>query len=146
MLPQEMVDLFAQLAQPRLMELLKLKVQHVYDPAPGRPPARFLAEGREISLDKLKKTTQPYKNIERFVSEERVMAYVVDPGLVPIVKAILLDVRGRRLLVSRKVAPLKEETEGSVAHLSDFGLRIVLHSDPNTGESQVTWECFYGVA
>jgi hypothetical protein len=146
MLPQEMVDLFAELAQPRLLELLKLKVPHVYDPAPGRPPARVLAEGHDIALDKLKKTTQPYKNIERFVSSERVMNYIIDPGLIPIVKAILLDVRGRRLLATRKLAPLKGEAEGAMAHLSGFGMRIVLHADPNTGEWQVTWECFYGVA
>jgi hypothetical protein len=144
--PQAMVDLFAELAKPRLMELLKLKsAQHIYDPEPARAPAKFLHEGREIPLGKLIQTSQPYKNIERFVSDERVMAYIVDPGLVPIVKSILLDVRGRRLLVSRRVAPAAADKGGVVAHADGFGMRIVLHVDPLSQEAQVIWECLYGV-
>jgi hypothetical protein len=142
---QAMADLFAELAQPRLMELLKLKsARHAYDPEPARAPAKSLHEGREILLSKLIQTAQPYKNIERFVSDERVMAYIVDPGLIPIVKSILLDARGRRLLVSRKVAP-GADGEGAVAHVDGFGIRIVVQIDAASQEARVTWECLYGV-
>jgi len=141
-----MVDLFARLAKPRLMELLRLKgVRHVFDPAMGRASGKFLEEGCEISLDKLRKTTQPYRDIERFVSDGRVMNFIIDPGLVPIVKSILLDVRGRQVLVTRKVGPDGAAIEGAVAHLDGFGMRIVLRFDPDKGESEVTWECLYGV-
>ena len=57
-----MADLFAKLAKPRLMALLRLSsVEHLYDPTPGREPATFLYQGREISLGKLLQTTQPHK-------------------------------------------------------------------------------------
>jgi hypothetical protein len=142
---QAMVDLFAELAKPRLMELLKLKsAQHVYDPEPARAPSKSLHEGREIVLSKLVKTAQPYKNIERFVADERVMTYIIDPGLVPIVKSILLDARGRRLLVTRRVASAADQ-EGAVAHLDGFGMRILLQIDSASQEAQVIWECVYGV-
>jgi hypothetical protein len=144
--PQAMADLFARLGKPRLMELLKLKsVQHLYDPTPGRAPARFLHEGVEIALDKMVKAVQPYKDIGRFVADERVMTYVIDPGLVPIVKSILLDIRGRRFLVTRRVAS-KALSEGAVAHLQGFGLRVALSFDENSQETEVVWECLYGVA
>jgi hypothetical protein len=32
---QEIVDLFAKVAKPRLIDLLKLKVRHVYETIPG---------------------------------------------------------------------------------------------------------------
>ena len=102
MSPQALAELFAKVAKPRLLDLLKLKsVEHVYDPTPGRAPASFLYQGREISL-KLHKTTQPYKDVLRFVSAEKVQAYILDPGLLPAVKSILTDVRGRRVLVTRR--------------------------------------------
>ena len=143
---QAMVDLFADLAQPRLIELLKLKsAEHVYDPEPARAPAKSLHDGREITL-KLIQAVQPYKNIERFVSDERVMTYIVDPGLIPVVKSILLDVRGRRWLVSRKVAPGPREKADAVAHLAGFGMRIVLNFEVATQETKLTWECLYGVS
>jgi len=143
--PQAMADLFAKLAEPRLMELLKLRsVQHVYDPTPGRAPAKFHDGTREVAVDKMVKAVQPYKDIERFVSDERVMTYIVDPGLVPIVKSISLDIRGRRLLVTRRVAS-KSLTEAAVAHLEGFGLRVVLSFDENGQETHVAWECLYGV-
>ena len=141
--PQAIADFFAKMAKPRLLGLLKLKsIEHMYDPMPGRAPAKFVYQGREISL-KLHKTTQPYKDILRFVSEERVQAFILDPGLLPAVKAILTDVRGRRLLVTRKVGP-KELEKGAVGHLDGFGMRVVLQMVPGD-EWHVTWECLYGV-
>jgi hypothetical protein len=144
--PQAMADLFAKLAKPRLMDLLRLKsVEHIYDPTPGRAPAKFLHKGREISLDKLQKTSQPYKDIHRFVSEDRVQAFILDPGLLPAVKSILIDVRGRRLLATRKVGPKEAAENAAVSHLDGFGMRIVLRLDPSTNECTLGWECLYGV-
>jgi len=141
--PQAMVDLFARLAKPRLMGLLRLNsIEHIYDPMPGRAPAKVLHQGREISL-KLHKTSQPYKDILRFVSEDRVQAYILDPGLLPAVKAILTDVRGRRLLVTRKVGPKDALEKAAVGYLDGFGMRIVLQLDES--DYQLGWECLYGV-
>ncbi len=141
-----MVDLFAELAQPRLLELLRLKsAEHIYDPEPARAPAKSLHDGHEITL-KLIQSVQPYKHIERFVSDERVMTYIVDPGLIPVVKSILLDVRGRRWLLTRKVAPAPREKADAVAHLAGFGMCIVLNFDAASQETKLTWECVYGVA
>jgi hypothetical protein len=145
--PQAMVNLFAKLAKPRLWELFKLKsAEHIYDPTPGRVPAKFVHDGREILLNKFPTSLQPYKDIHRFVADERVMTYVVDPGLLPIVKSLLLDVRGQKLLVTRKVGPKNGESpDAAVAHVDGFGLRIVATSDADTRETSVLWECLYGV-
>jgi hypothetical protein len=143
--PQAIVDRFARLAQPRLFELLKLTdVQHVYDPERGRAPAKSWHEGREIVLDKTVRTVQPYKNIERFLSEDRVMTYIIDPGLIPIAKSIVLNARGRKLLVTRKVASAGG-VEPIVAHLDGVGVRILQQVDRLTEETLVIWECLYGV-
>jgi hypothetical protein len=139
-----MADLFAKLAKPRLLDLLRLKsVEHIYDPTLGRAPSKFVHQGVEISL-KLHKTTQPYRDIQRFLSEEKMQSYILDPGLLPVVKSILTDVRGRRVLVTRKVAPKDALENGAVGHLDGFGMRVVLLVDFGD-EWQVTWECLYGV-
>lgn len=141
-----MAEWIVKMAKPRLMDLLKLKsVEHVYDPTPGRAPAKSVYQGREILLDKLHQTSQPYRDLQRFVSEEKVQGYILDPGLIPLVKSILTDVRGRRLLVTRKVAPKDASENAAVGHLDGFGMRVVLRVDRNE-EWQVTWECLYGVA
>ena len=142
-----MVNLIAKRAQPRLMELLKLKsTQHIYDPVPGKQPGKFIVVtgtdgGREVVIDKLKQTTQPYVGIERFVSDERIMSYIIDPGLVPIVKALLTDARGRRFLYTRKL----NSTPEIAADLDGFGLRITLTVNERSDETELTWECLYGV-
>src|SRR5258708_7449758 len=102
---QETVDRFAVLAEPRLRSLLRLRnVRHVYAPTPGALKSTVVEEGREITLDKLKRATQPYRDISRFLSDERVMRAIIDPGLLPIVTALSKDIAGRNLLVTRKVA------------------------------------------
>jgi hypothetical protein len=138
MLPDEhaqaMVDRFAQLAKPRLLELLQLKdTQLMYTPNAG-----------DVSAYKTVKTTQPYKNIERFLGDDRVMPYIVDPGLVPIAKAIRLEVRGRKLLATRNV-PAKQTASGVAAYVDGFGIRISMSFDAVTQETKVTWECLYRV-
>jgi len=144
--PQEVADFFARLAKPRLMELLKLQnVEFLYDATPGRAPATHIYQGKEIPL-KVHKASQPYKDIHRFVNEEKVQNFILDPGLVPLVKAIKTDIRGRRLLMTRKVDRKNEAEKGPVAHLDGFGMRVLLQLDFKTEEWHVIWECLYGFA
>ncbi len=142
-----MVNLFAQLAKRRLPELLKLKsAEHIYDPVAGKQPGKFIVYtgndgGKEVVIDKVKKTVQPYVAIERFVAEERIQSYIIDPGLLPIVKAILTDARGCRFLYTRKLSGAPD----IFADVDGFGLRITLSENPRTQETELTWECLYGV-
>ena len=144
MTEQEIVDYFARMAKPRLGELLRLKAQHVYDDTPGRAGSTSMAGSQPVKLQ-LTRTVQPYASIERFATEEKAMGFVVNPGLVPLVKAIALDVRGRQWLVTRKVAATDGD-RGVVAHVDGYGVRILMHHDAEQGDTRVTWECLYGVA
>ena len=141
---QEIVDLFARLARPRLTELLRLKAQHVYDDTPGTVGSTSTAGTAQVKL-KLTRTVQPYASIERFVAEEKAMGFVINPGLVPLVKAIALDVRGRQWLVTRRMAA-RDSDEGVTAHVDGFGVRILMHNDEDRTDTRLTWECLYGVA
>jgi hypothetical protein len=144
--PQEMADFFARLAKPRLTELLKLRnVELLYDGTPGRAQDSFFHQGKAIPL-KLQKSTQPYKDIHRFLGLEKVQDFILDPGLLPAVKAIKTDIRGREFLMTRKVARKDEAEKGPVGHLDGFGMRVLLQLDFNTQEWHVIWECLYGVA
>ena len=146
MTPQETVDRFAALAKPRFASLLRLSTaKHVHDPTPGAVNSRFVEGATSVTIDKWKRDLQPYKDLERFVSDERVMRSVVDPGLLPIAKAISKDVPGRRLLVTRRIAP-KENDRGVVSHVEGYGIRILMYFDEAAAETVVVWECLYGVA
>lgn len=146
MTPQETVDHLAVLAAPRLASLLRLSTaRHVYDPVPGAMNSRSVEAGTTITLNRWKSDRQPYKDLERFVSDERVMQSVVDPGLLPIAKAIARDVLGRRILMTRRIAA-KENDQGAVAHVPGYGIRILIHFDTVAAETIVAWECLYGVA
>jgi hypothetical protein len=139
---QDVVNRLAALAQPRLYELLRLSsARHVYDPMPGLPGAKYMAEEGEVILNGSKRAVQPYQSIERFLSQEKAISFLIEPGLLPIVKAIALDVRGRKLLVTRKPAP-RESDQGAVGYLPGFGVRLLLATGP---ETTLTWECLYGV-
>ena len=141
---QEIVDHFARLAKPRLLELLKLTVPHLYDPRPGRADAKSEANDSDVGL-KLVRTVQPYGDIQRFVAEDKVMGFVVNPGLVALIKVIAFDVRGRRLLVTRQIAP-RPDDRGVVAHVDGCGVRIMMYFDSDQNDTHVVWECLYGVA
>ena len=54
----------------RLMDLLKLKVRHVYETTPGDANSKIVIDGDEIRF-RLVRTAQPYRDIERFVAEDR---------------------------------------------------------------------------
>jgi hypothetical protein len=141
---QEIVEYFAQLAKPRLLELLRLKASHVYDPTPGKAGSKCMTEAGEVELQ-LSSSTQPYKDIERFLVEDKVMGYVITPGLLPIAKAISVEVRGRRLLVTRRIDSSEGGT-GVVAHADELGLRVSMSFDPEANETTLLWECLFGVA
>ena len=92
MTDQEIVNHIARLAKPRLLELLKLTVPHLYDPRPGRADTKSEANDSDVGL-KLVTTVQPYGDIQRFVTEDKVMGFVVNPCLVPLIKVIAFHVR-----------------------------------------------------
>jgi hypothetical protein len=139
---QETVDLFAKAAKPRLMDLLKLKVRHVYETTPGNAKSKVVIDGSAVVFKSVK-SAQPYKDIERFVAEDKVIGFVVNPGLLPIVKSISTDIRGRRMLVTRRIQA-RDDDRGVVAQLDHFGLRIMMSFDPIRSETEVVWECLYG--
>lgn len=144
MTDQEIVNEFARLARPRMLELLKLSVPHLYDPRPGRADGPPDAHDSAAGL-KLVRAIQPYGDIERFVAADKVMGFVVNPGLVPLIKVIAFDVRGRRLLVTRQPASRPGE-KGVVAHVDGCGVRVLMYYDEDDGDTKVVWECLYGVS
>jgi hypothetical protein len=144
MTDQDTVDLFARIANQRLPYLLKLQIRHVYETTPGDANSKLMIDGSEIRFKSIR-SAQPYKDIERFVAEDKVIGFVVNPGLLPIVKAISMDIRGRKMLVTRRIQARKED-KGVVAQLDHFGVRIVMSFDPIRSETEVVWECLYGVA
>jgi hypothetical protein len=141
---QEIVDFFAKAAKPRLLDLLKLKIRHVYETTPGNANSKIVIDGSEVQFKSIR-TAQPYRDIVRFAAEDKVMGFVVNPGLLPIVKALSMDIRGRRMLVTRRIAE-REDDQGAAAQLDHFGVRIQMHFDPVRKETQVVWEALYGVA
>lgn len=142
---QETVDRLAMLAEPRLRSLLRLRsVRHVYDPTPGALNSVVVENGKELSLNKLKRASQPYRNIERFFSEDKVMQYIVGPGLLPVVMALSKDILGKKLLVTRRMAA-RDGDHGVIGHLDGFGVRIMMYFDEAAGETIVEWNCLYGV-
>jgi hypothetical protein len=144
MTQQAMVDHFAILAKPRLLELLKLKVRHVYETTPGNSGSKLVVDGREVEL-RLLRTAQPYKDIERFLAEDKLIGFIVNPGVLPIVKAISMDTRGRKMLITRRIQP-RDDDNGAVAHLDHFGVRVMMFFDSDLNETQVIWESLYGFA
>ena len=97
-----------------------------------------------MTLDKLKRASQPYRHIERFLSDEKVMQYIVGPGLLPIVTALSKDILGKRLLVTRKMA-IRDDDKGVIGYLDGFGVRIMMYFDEAAWETIVEWNCLYGV-
>lgn len=141
---QAAADRFAALAKPRLATLLRLSsAQRIYEPTPGALHSTVVESGTIIALDKWSRGVQPYKDLERFAGDDRVVQSIIDPGLLPIAKAISKDVLGRRLLVTRRIAP-KENDKGAIAHVEGYGIRVVVYQEDD--DTVVAWECLYGVA
>jgi len=135
MTDQEIVDHIALMAKPRFMELLRLKIPHVYDDTPG---------GQKAGL-KLVKAVQPYASIERFMQEDKLVGFVINPGLLPIVKAISLDIRGKQSLLTRRIAS-RPGDQGAIAHIDGFGVRVQMFYDEDEGDTHIVWECLYAVS
>jgi hypothetical protein len=143
---QETVNRLALLAKPRLSTLLRLSTaKHIYDPLPGAINSESVEAGERVVLSQWQRSQQPYKDLERFLGDERVMQSVIDPGLLPIAKAIARDVLGRRILVTRRIAAKKND-RGVIAHVEGYGIRILLYEDTDAGDIIVAWECLYCVA
>jgi hypothetical protein len=87
---------------------------------------------------------QPYKDIERFVAEDSVIGFIVNPGLLPIAEAISTNIRGRKMLVTRRIQALDDD-KGVIADLDHFGVRITMSFDPVRNETRLVWETLYGV-
>jgi len=142
---QETVDRLAAKAKPRLTSLLRLRnVKHVYDPTPGALNSSIVEDGAKFVLDKLKRASQPYRDIQRFLSDEKVMQFVVGPGLLPVVTALSKDIAGKRLLVTRRIAA-RDGDKGVIGHLDGFGIRIMMYFDEAAGDTILEWDCLYGV-
>jgi hypothetical protein len=110
----------------------------------GDANSKIVIDGNEIQFKSVR-SVQPYREIERFVAEDKVIGFVVNPGLLPIVKAISMDIRGRKMLVTRRIQA-SDEDRGVVAQLDHFGIRIMMSFDPVRSETLVVWECLYGFA
>ena len=133
------------LAKPRLTSLLRLRsVRHAYDPTPGELNSSFAEDGHVFTLNKFKRASQPYRDIHRFLADEKVMPYIIDPGLLPVVTALSKDIAGRKALGTRRVA-VKPDDRGVAGHVHGFGVRIVMYFDEVAGETIVEWTCLYGV-
>jgi len=142
---QETVDRIAVLAGPRVTALLRLRsVRHIYDPTPGALNSTFVENDAKVSLDKMKTASQPYKDIERFLVEEKVGQYIVGPGVLPVVTALSQAIMRKTLLVTRRLSASRSD-RGVVAHVEGFGIRIMMHFDETAGETILVWQCLFGV-
>ena len=144
MTEQAIVEYFAKAAKPRLMELLRLRVRHVYEMTPGEAKSKLVVDGFAVEFKSVR-TEQPYKDIERFAAADKVIGFVVNPGLLPIVKAITLDMRGRSMLVTRHIQA-RAGDRGVIAQLEEFGIRLLMVFDSTQNETRLIWEALYGVA
>lgn len=129
MTAQETADRIAFLAASRILALVRLSTAtHVYDPTPGTAtPTRH---------------EQRYRDLDRFMTDERVIGSVIDPGLLPIAKGISRAVLGQRILTTRRIAAKKND-QGSFAHVVGYGIRIGIRRDEE--DTVVAWECLCGV-
>ena len=105
----------------------------------------MVEDGKEFALDKWKRTSEPYRDIQRFFSDAKMMQYIIDPGILPVAMALSKDIMGKKVLVTRRVAG-RDGDKGAIGHLGDFGLRIMMYTDETSGETIVEWNCLYGVA
>lgn len=101
--------------------------------------------GQQVTLDRMKSISQPYSDLRRFVSDERVMQYIVDPGLLPLATSMTKDITGKKLLVTRRVG-LRAGDRGAIAHVPGVGIRIRMYLDQDAEETILVWDCLYGVA
>jgi hypothetical protein len=141
---QPTADRFAALASARMATMFQLRsTVHVYDPEPGDVNSVSIALGKKVVLKDWRRAEQPYRDLDRFSTEERVMQHVIDRGLLPIVTTLSKEIMGKKLLVTRRPSPRKSDL-GVVAHLDGYGIRIEVHFDAAAEDVIVAWECLYG--
>lgn len=141
---QQMVELFASHASIRLPQLLRLRCEHFFDAVPGQAADSTATPVGPVRL-RQGTTSQPYRTIERFANLEHVIGFIVNPGLIPIVKSLTVAAQGKKILVTRRLAIPPADTD-VFAHLVGFGVRLKLHFEPESQESVLTWDWLYGVA
>lgn len=135
-----MVERLAILAKPRIDSLLTLQSgQHLYDPAPGRLNDVSAING--MVTNRFKQALQPYRDLSAFTTDERIMPHIVDAGLIPIVKALLQELRGHPWLLTRNFAT---RGVGAVARIEGIGIRIRIYTDEDADDTIVAWEALYG--
>src|SRR5579872_2122298 len=95
---QETLDRLAVLAKPHFSGLLRLRsARHIYEPTPGTLNSKVVVDGHTLTLDKLKRASQPYRHIERFLSTEKIMQYIIGPGVLPVVTALSKEIMGKKV-------------------------------------------------
>ncbi len=143
---QETVDKLALLAQQRLSNLLRLQsVQHFHEPTPGKLMDLSTHNGIPLVANRLKEALEPYKDLSRFTTEERIMSRVIDIGLLPIVTALMQEIRSKKFLLTRNIAPRRTD-RGVSAHIEGIGVRVSLYLEESSGDTIVAWHCLYGSA
>ena len=140
---QPTADRFAVLATARMATMFQLRsAEHFYDPTPGDVNSVTVVGGKDVVLRQFRRAEQPYRDLSRFATDERVMQHVIDRGLLPIVTALSKEILGKRLLVTRRPSPRKGD-KGVVAHLGGYGIRVEIHFDAVAEDIIVAWECLY---
>ena len=141
---QPTADRFAKLATARMASMFQLRsTEHVYDATPGDVNSVTLALGKEVVLKHWRRVEEPYRDLNRFSTDERVMQHIIDRGMLPIVTTLAKEIMGKKLLVTRRPSPRKGD-RGVVAHLEGYGIRIKIHFDAAAEDTIVAWECLYG--
>jgi hypothetical protein len=122
------------------MDLLKLKVRHVYETTPGNVNSKFVIDGCEVDF-RLLRTAPPYKDIGRFLATDNLISF---PACFQSSKQFRWTPVGEKCW-SRK-AHARDDDKSLVAHIDHFGIRVMISFDSVLNEAQVVWESLYGVA
>ena len=59
---------------------------------------------------------------------DKLISFLVNPGVLAIVKAISTDIRGRKMLVTRKIQA-RDDDKGMVARIDHFEIRVMMSFD-----------------
>ncbi len=101
--------------------------------------------GMTLVANRMKEALEPYKDLSRFTTEERIMSRVIDIGLLPIVTAMMQEIRTKKFLLTRNIAKEKSDYR-AYAHIEGIGVRVSVYLDLKSGDTIVAWHCLYGTA
>ena len=116
-------------------------MQHIYDPTPGKLHDTTVVDGLTLVANRFKQALQPYRDLNAFTTDERIMPHVIDAGLVPVVKALMQEIRGQQYLLTRNMIDAKV---GSSSYIEGIGVRIRIYTDEDADDTIVAWEVLYG--